>query len=448
MGFGIWVLGFALLASSSSGCGKKGPPLPPLVPIPAAVELIEADRVGSDVFVTLRIPAQNVDEFEPADLGRVEIYGYTGRTPPPRSLWAEFGTLVATVPVAPPAPQPGENSDSAPGADKHVGAPVQGSSVTIRDTLTPDEVVQGKVRSPEPRSRNPGPGTALPNPESEIGNPEPPLRRFYAALPFNVRGSPGPPGEVAEFALLPAPDSPPAVHVTYNTAAIVVSWEPAGGLIGFLLGRTLPEEPPPLFEEERKEAPGAPSEDLAGPVMYNVYRDILSDPLAPPRPDGQGGQEGWRAEAPTPINPAPLLTLEFTDSLDFGRRRCYSVRSVRGAGTSARIGDASLPACVTPIDTFAPVAPHSLAAVASEGIVSLIWEPNTELDLAGYVVLRGEAADDPLQPLTTTPVREARYRDDTVKPGTRYVYAVVAVDNRFPIPNVSPESNRVEETAR
>jgi chitodextrinase len=42
-------------------------------------------------------------------------------------------------------------------------------------------------------------------------------------------------------------------------------------------------------------------------------------------------------------------------------------------------------------------------------------------------------------------VAAATYRDETVKPGTRYVYAVVAVDRAG---NMSPQSNRQEETAK
>jgi hypothetical protein len=50
--------------------------------------------------------------------------------------------------------------------------------------------------------------------------------------------------------------------------------------------------------------------------------------------------------------------------------------------------------------------------------------------------------------LTETPILEARFRDATVMPGTRYRYSVVAVDNRMPLPNMSLESLPVEETAR
>jgi fibronectin type 3 domain-containing protein len=45
-------------------------------------------------------------------------------------------------------------------------------------------------------------------------------------------------------------------------------------------------------------------------------------------------------------------------------------------------------------------------------------------------------------------VTETRFTDRTVKPGVKYVYAVQAIDSRLPRPNVSAESERVEETAR
>ena len=51
------------------------------------------------------------------------------------------------------------------------------------------------------------------------------------------------------------------------------------------------------------------------------------------------------------------------------------------------------------------------------------------------------------RPITPTPIRETTYRDTTVTPGVRYVYAIVAVDRATP-PNMSPQSTRVEETAR
>jgi hypothetical protein len=110
-------------------------------------------------------------------------------------------------------------------------------------------------------------------------------------------------------------------------------------------------------------------------------------------------------------------------------------------------GALSAEACVTPADVFAPAAPARLDAVPTPGQISLIWEANAEKDLAGYLVLRGEAPDGALKPITPAPIRETSYRDETVMPGVRYIYAIVAVDSAQP-PNVSPQSPRVEETAR
>src|SRR5205823_7039876 len=92
------------VAFAIAACGKKGPPLAPIVRIPAAVEKIHAQRVGSDSFITLTVPAKNIDSSIPIDIGRIEIYGYTGRRPPPNTRWAELGELVATIPVIPPPP--------------------------------------------------------------------------------------------------------------------------------------------------------------------------------------------------------------------------------------------------------------------------------------------------------------------------------------------------------
>src|SRR4029077_8187979 len=69
-------------------------------------------------------------------------------------------------------------------------------------------------------------------------------------------------------------------------------------------------------------------------------------------------------------------------------------------------------------------------------------------DVIGYLVLRGEASDATLEPLTPTPVVEPRFRDTHVTAGKKYVYAVLALDSRLPVANVSGESTRVEDTAR
>ena len=77
--------------------------------------------------------------------------------------------------------------------------------------------------------------------------------------------------------------------------------------------------------------------------------------------------------------------------------RCFIVRPVDQVFGATVIGPASPRTCVTPPDTFPPAAPRSLAAIAGSGVINLIWDANTESDLAGYLVLRGDAPGDTLQ---------------------------------------------------
>ena len=420
----------AAISIASAGCGKKGPPLPPIVHIPAAVETVEARRRGNEVSLTVTVPAKNIDGTVPVDIGRIEIYGYTGNTAPPRARFLEVATLVGTITV------PEQKPDAPPDAAPPPGTPAPGARVTINEPLTPDALVAKPIPAAPVAKGEPRPLPAIPAATSTATTVGP-LRRFYLALGFSPRGRPGPPGTVAELKLTELPDPPMDVKVTNLPDSVRLEWEPSGGLIGFLLERALTPELSPLDNPvpDQTEPPGpAP---LQGPTRYNVYREI-----AP----AEGTTPSAKAETPAPINAAPLETLTFNDpvfALD-GRERCYVVRSVRGEVEGAP----SEAKCVVPSDDTPPEPPANLIVTANEGEISLVWEPNAEPDVAGYLVLRGEAGDATLTPVTDTVVTEARYTDRTVRPGVRYVYAVQAIDSRLPRPNVSDESAREEVTAR
>ena len=424
-------------------CGKKGPPLAPIVRIPAAVAMIQAQRVGSDSFVTLTVPNTNIDKSMPVDIARVEVYGYTGRRPPSPARWVEFAELVASIPVIPP-PLPDAASAEATPIDPSKGA-LPGTMVTVLDRLSGQKLVQGRVEETPARGRAPTPVADSAAPEPDI------LHRFYSAIAFSARGRPGPPSPNAEFPLVETPEPPALIAAAYSETTVAVQWAPSGGIVGFLFNSALPPEEAPLndlFEPIVQPPPtaAAPAVTLpSGPVKYNVYRELEPDPFAPP---DLIGHLPWTETRPTPINAAPLDAMTFSDSVEFNRERCYIVRAVQGMPPNAVEGDASMPNCFIPVDMFPPAPPVRLVAVADEGGISLIWEPNTEPDIAGYLVLRGEPTDATLQPLTPTPVEEARFRDTHVSAGKKYVYAVIAVDSRLPFGNISAESNRVEETAR
>ena len=101
------------------------------------------------------------------------------------------------------------------------------------------------------------------------------------------------------------------------------------------------------------------------------------------------------------------------------------------------------PRCRKLVDTFPPGPPKDLKAVSSEGVISLIWDANPESDLAGYLIFRAQAPSDQLEPVVSAPLLETSFTDK-VQSGTRYVYAVKAVDKAG---NASAFSDRVEETA-
>jgi hypothetical protein len=420
------------LCLAAIACGKKGPPLAPIVRIPAPPAAMSASRLGNDVYVTLTIPTQNVDTSMPVSISRIEVYGYTGRTAPFLGRWAFLGDVVASVDVQPlppegqPLPPPGKR-------------PLPGTAVTIHDTLDTQDFAQGRLDPVPVRQQRPPVDPAVPDPALTV-----PLQRFYIAIAFSERGRAGPPGGQTAIPLTAVPDPPTDVRLAYNAAGTTIEWEPAGGLFGFLVDDRLPLETPPfdLIAAPGVVAVAAPPPDNrlpAGPTRYNVYRELAPDPLAYPAIVPEGTRPPPMAVVSTGAGGTSAL-----DDVEFGRTRCYIVRSVRGTA----VGDPAPPACITPIDIFPPAAPAMPAAVAAEGAISLIWDPNSELDLGGYLVLRREVGGDTLTQLTPTPIIEARYRDATVTPGTRYIYTVIAVDSQLPLPNMSAESLPIEETAR
>jgi hypothetical protein len=107
-------------------------------------------------------------------------------------------------------------------------------------------------------------------------------------------------------------------------------------------------------------------------------------------------------------------------------------------------GDNSPVASVFANDTFPPDAPEGLQAVfsglAAQPFVDLAWTPNAEPDLAGYNVYR-HTDDEPPVKINQKLEKTSSYRDNEVKPGTKYFYSVTAVDLR------NNESTKSEEAS-
>ena len=472
--FVVFLCGLSLI-----GCGRKGPPLPPIVFLPTPVGEFAVKRSGEDIVLRFSVPSANTDRSSPADLDRVEVYAHTGPLPAPTDF-VRYGALLATIKVKPPPEPPDPDAapvpQSAPPADKPLPADMaeQGWAMSVTEPVTTALL--------EPGALPPAGKGIAPLPEvfetTDTVNLPVPIRRYYTAVPVsrsrNRRSTFAPPVGVP---MVTPPSPPEDVKVSYSESAITLNWNPMPG-----------DRPPgPAVEILTLETPGtvnAPdmtvetdgtinlSDELPTPsaITPPATGAVVPAPVPPapaPPPAPLFGYNVYQADPETrdstpssspssitigrpvlPLNPAMLTSQTFTDALgEFGTRHCYVVRRVEmvsGVAIESPAGDAL---CVTPVDTFPPAAPKQLVSVSDEKGVNLIWEANAERDLAGYIVLRGEAPGEMMAPITTEPVRETSFRDTTVQPGHAYVYAVVAVDNATP-PNRSEESIRQTEVIR
>jgi hypothetical protein len=367
------VVAYALLVVA---CGKKGPPLPPLVKLPVAPAELTAARRANTVDLQFTVPNANTDNSRPANVARVDVYAFTGPATVPEADVLRLGTRVASVAVkAPRDPDvtfdPGDPDQSEGDVDPPEGEGLdQGVRARVQEMLT----------------------VPAPAPPAADGTTPAPAVRTYVGVGITTRGRPGPISRRAAVPLVPPPPAPPKPEVSYTEKAVTVQWPPASKERGYHVYE-VPQD-------------GTPEQQLTA-------KRIAEPQYADPR-------------------------------MTWGATRCYTVRAVETVGALAVESAASEPVCVTLADTFRPAAPKGLQAVASEGVINLIWDANAEADLDGYYLLRGPAPGDELVPITTALIRETAFQDP-VPSGMRYVYALQAVDRSG---NLSPISERTEETAR
>jgi hypothetical protein len=416
-----------LLVSLTAGCGKEGPPLAPIQRIPSTTPDFSVGRFGDDVFVRFIVPTTNIDGNMPADIARIELYAITTAEPPPPDIDAEklraASTLVFSERVQrplPPIPAPVEGQPPLPPLPVEPGVQ-QGATVVVKETLSPEARVpvvlprDGAARKDEDAAEVP----VLPIVFKE---PVRPLRYYYV-VSISPRGRYGPNSRLAPAPLEPTSGAPSVLKLSYDEQSLTIRWTPppdARGIQPPEIAGVLPSRP-------MVEGPPRTSYDV-----FEVPRESVAGNVTPAMPTG--------------ITPAPVFEAEVkVANPPLGPERCFVVRPVDILSDLHVRGPASPVECITLDDKFPPAAPRALDTVGAAGVINLIWDPNEEKDLAGYLVLRGEGTGAKLTPVTKEPIRDAVYEDRSVKPGVTYVYAVVAVDRAG---NQSVESNRREETAR
>jgi hypothetical protein len=166
-------------------------------------------------------------------------------------------------------------------------------------------------------------------------------------------------------------------------------------------------------------------------AQYHIYRGEL-DPRTHDPATKDVLREKWNA--PPALLASPEAPTYRDTQFDFDKTYVYIVRSVTAASGNPLESSDSEPLLLTPKDTFPPATPREVVAavlVNPEGgarEVDLSWSINTEPDLAGYRVYRGEKESDQGSLVTPDLLLSPAYRDTTVVPGHTYWYRVTAVD--------------------
>jgi hypothetical protein len=375
-----------------AGCGKKGPPLAPLVRLPEAPGMLQAERRGARVDLQFVLPEHNTDGSRPANVARVDVYAFTGPAAVSDADVVRRGVLVASVKVKSP-----KDPDQTIGPDE---------PASDLDPLVGPGLAQGATARM---------GEDLP--ASAVTAADEPAPRTYVAVGLTTKNRRGPLSNRAAIPLGAAPPPPSQPQLAYGESAFIVAWVAAPSV-------------------------GAADESTtAAKMAYHVYD------VSPPAPITNSSDHQTPARPPGPmrLTTTPITETSYIDRrMEFGVRRCYTVRAVRMVDNLSVEGDAAPESCETPVDTFPPAVPMGLTAVASEGTINLIWDPNTESDLAGYLVLRADGPSAALKAVTPKPITESTFSDN-VPSGVRYTYAIQAVDTAG---NVSNGSTPVEETSR
>lgn len=186
-------------------------------------------------------------------------------------------------------------------------------------------------------------------------------------------------------------------------------------------------EPPNIIGHELSEnavtiiwSPPTTNIDDSTPVNllgYNIYRVEKSQT--------EIGQ--------TPINSTLITSTRYSDqSFRFGEEYNYVVRSVSlGTGGNQVESLNSNAILVAPLDTFKPSAPKYLSIAPGPSRLALFFPANPEHDVVGYYIYRSTDPDlpkDQWKKITPNLLTRTTFQDESIEPGKKYYYYIVAVD--------------------
>jgi len=387
----------AVVIACATGCASPGQPHPPSLNLPEVVKDLSAERVGDVVHLHWTTPSMTSD--------RLEIKG---------AMTAEICRITVTV----PAPQ-------ATACTQVARVPVQPGLTQAEEALPPVLTV------------------------------DPPALLAYRIEILNSHGRSAGPSSEAFAASGAAPSPVDQLRAAPTRDGAMLEWQSTAPSAVVELDR-LPVGPDGVVVEppQRKTT----SKSSKSPSKKPEAKSKNTVPASTPKP--------LKIGPPAPVEVklrTPLQTADAGGAIDhtaqMGESYRYTAQRVRavtlGGHTLELRSTVSPPVTMQMRDIFPPRVPTGLEAVpggatAADRSIDLSWSPNTETDLAGYIVYRqeidakGEAATTATR-LNPTPVVGPAYRDQTAMSGHRYAYRVAAVDTAG---NESAPSDPVQETLR
>lgn len=378
----------AAVAALVLGCGKKGPPLPPLPGSTPRVIDLEVRQIGGSAHASFTLPRRPGAPLVDYQTRSVELWRRPkGDGPPAR----------------PPAPRPAPK-----GAD---GTPLP-PEMPLGDFVD-DATLVASVAGDAMFDFLSRPTLTLIDPSMAAGSDGDPVE-YAVILKTDVRRA-GTVSNLAEIRPLPAPPTPADVTAASTEGAVQISW-------------TMPAVEAPMPAD----AAGTESTDASGPAAapapaprVNVYRATAGDPIP--------------AE---PVDGSPFAAPPYRDTgVSPGVTHRYVLRAVITADGRTIESDATGEIVVVYVDEYAPATPRGLRLIPEGRRINLVWNPGEERDLGGYHVYRRIAAG-PWERIDVAPIPSATFTDENVPAGRQIEYAVTAHDKSTP-PNESEKSQAV-----
>lgn len=380
-------LTLALVALASSalllGCGKKGPPLPPLVGAKPRVKDLDVRQVGTTVRGRFSLPVRAGADTVDYRTKAVELWRRPVAKPPEG---AGDGKAKGEATVAKPKPPPTAppRQPGAPGEEQEQpGLPVgEFTKTAVLAQSISEQDLFDLLASPQPEMVD-----QLP---PELYGQE---LEYAIVLKTDIKSS-GTVSDLATITPVEPPKPPTDVGAKAVEGAVRLTWTPADAGDG----KTVP---------------------------VNVYRA---------EPDLPMGTVPYNEK---PVDKPPFDDVRVTE----GGTYRYVLRSVIPGEKIPVESDAATEVATVYQDRFAPAVPEGLRAFVDSGRVTLLWTPNDERDLLGYLVHRRAVGGEWTQ-LNAQPLPSATYTDATASPGAKYEYSVSSVDRATP-PNESARARPV-----